>query len=393
MTGARIFVAVVYLILGAAFLVSTGMLINEFKSSDWFTMVVAHGHLFLFFPLFGILALVAFYLPSVVFTHLYWTHLPYGKLRFLLGLIAVAVLTLGVCWWLDAKPRAVWEVSPHALAADKDEPVPCGTGSICQRTPILDAVANLRMEGQRRIGLSQFARNCKLDPLLDMPEDMTKLRWCFPAKAMLAGDACCQVQARFGDVVVRLQADASQRSLSAKLDVFFMPLKVFFVVILIAIGGLLAVWRHRLDQHYHELVPAIERGVIVGAIAMLFWPLMDYAYQQTSDALFGRWTGGPPLRLSLVIGPWALLLLFYFLRHLGQYSAIVGQISGVVVATVYVMRYENLNDWAVRVLGIGIDSWTIGYLVIIALVGLVRLFWPRRANAARLPTVAEPHGA
>ena len=68
-----------------------------------------------------------------------------------------------------------------------------------------------------------------------------------------------------------------------------MPLKVFFVVILIAIGGLLAVWRHRLDQHYQELVPAIERGVIVGAIAMLFWPLMDYAYQQTSDALFGRW--------------------------------------------------------------------------------------------------------
>ena len=45
-------------------------------------MVVAHSHLFFFFPVLGVLALFAFYLPSVVFTHLYWNHLPYGKLRF-----------------------------------------------------------------------------------------------------------------------------------------------------------------------------------------------------------------------------------------------------------------------------------------------------------------------
>jgi hypothetical protein len=66
------------------------------------------------------------------------------------------------------------------------------------------------------------------------------------------------------------------------------------------------------------------------------------------------------------------------LRHLGKYSAIVGQISGVVVATVYVLRYENLNDWAVRLLGVGVDSWMIVGFIIIALIGLVRLFWPRR---------------
>ena len=89
MTVARIFVAVVFLILGASFIASTGVLINEFWGNDWLTMVVAHSHLFFFFPVFGILALVAFYLPSVVFTHLYWTHLPSGKLRFLLGLAAI----------------------------------------------------------------------------------------------------------------------------------------------------------------------------------------------------------------------------------------------------------------------------------------------------------------
>jgi len=381
MTGARIFVAVAYLILGASFLASTGTLISEFRASDWLSMLVAHSHLFLFFPVFGILALAAFYLPSVVFAHLYWTHLPYGRLRCVSGLLAFAALTVGVCWWLDARPRALWEVSPRALAADKGEQVACGSGSLCRRAPILEAFAVLRSEGQTRVGLSKFARSCSFDPLLDIPEEMLKQRWCFPAQAVLDGNACCLVQARFADTVASLQADPQQRSLSGKLDALFMPLKIFFVLILIAIGGLLAAWRHKLDEHYRDLVPAIERGVIIGAVAMLFWPLMDYGYQQTANALFGRWGEGAQLRLSLVIGPWALLLLFYFLRHLGEYSAIVGQISGVVIAAVYVLRYESLNDWAVRLLGIGIGNWTLAGLLAIALMGLVWLAWPSRLRA------------
>ena len=86
---------------------------------------------------------------------------------------------------------------------------------------------------------------------------------------------------------------------------------------------------------------------------MLFWPAMDYGYQQTANALFGRWRSGLQLRLSLVIAPWALLLLFYFLRRLGKQGEMVGQISGVVLAAVAVLRYEQLNDWAVRLFGIG----------------------------------------
>src|SRR5262249_41836479 len=89
-----------------------------------------------------------------------------------------------------------------------------------------------------------------------------------------------------------------------------------------------------------------------------------------------------PLRLSLVIAPWALLLLFFFLRHLGEYSAIVGQISGVVIAAVYVWYYENLNDLAVRFLVIGADRSTISCLLIIALLGMFRVAWRPQSNAA-----------
>ena len=74
-------------------------------------------------PVFGILALVAFYLPSVVFVDLYWRHLPSRRrLSFLAGLAALAFCSYGVAHWLDAKPRAIWEVSPRALSADKGDP-------------------------------------------------------------------------------------------------------------------------------------------------------------------------------------------------------------------------------------------------------------------------------
>src|SRR3974390_33208 len=100
MTGARIFVTVSFVILGASFLASTGVLINEFGGTDWIAMVAAHSHLFFFFPVFFLLALVAFFVPAVLFPHLYWHHLPYGKYRFMAGLIVVAVISYGVSNWL-----------------------------------------------------------------------------------------------------------------------------------------------------------------------------------------------------------------------------------------------------------------------------------------------------
>jgi hypothetical protein len=78
--------------------------------------------------------------------------------------------------------------------------------------------------------------------------------------------------------------------------------------------------------------------------------------------------------LSLVIAPWVLLLLFYFLRRLGKQGEMIGQISGVVVAAVAVLRYEQLNDLVGRLFGIGADPWMLIALGVLAVVGLVALF-------------------
>jgi hypothetical protein len=381
MVGARIFVALSFLLLGVSFLASTGLLIYEFQDLDWPTMVVAHSYLFFFFPVLGLLALCAFYLPSVVFTHLYWNYLPYGKLRFLLGLVVVVAASLGFAWYLQKDPRSIWEASPEALRADKRD-APGG------RVAILSVLSDLREKAQARTGLSKFARNCAPDPLLEEPEDMAKKRYCFPAQTLLTGAACCKVQMQFAHALKRLQQNPDTRSLSAQLDeLVFLPLKVFFVLIIIAIGALLAVWRDRIDAHYRELLPRLEPSIIIGAFAMLFWPAMDYGYQQTADVLFGRMSAGLPLRLSLVIAPWVLLLLFYFLRRLGEQGELVGRISGVVVAAVAVARLEQLNDWVGRLFGIGADWAVLIVQAALAAAGIIALLWLRRTGTFPQSTV------
>jgi hypothetical protein len=374
MVGARIFVAIVFMILGASFLASTGILIYEFRDLDWLTMLVAHTHLFFFFPVLGLLALVAFYLPSVVLTDLYWSHVPYGKVRFIVGLLALAGLAYGAAWSLDKEPRAIYEVSPSALLADRGDPAK-------GRAAILDALGTLRETAQHRFGLSSFGRSCVTDPLLEVPDEMLKARYCFPAKKNLTGEACCSVQNAFAKAVLRLQQNPATRSLSGELDgLVFLPVKAFFILVVVAIAVLLAIWRNRMDQLYGDKVPALERGIIVGGFAMLFWLAMDYGYQQTANVLYGRQVAGPQLRLSLILVPWALLLLFYFLRRLGRQGELVGQISGVVFAGVAVLRYEQLNDWVVRLFGIGADSWLLAVLIGIAFAGLAALYWLRRAG-------------
>jgi hypothetical protein len=286
--------------------------------------------------------------------------------------LVIAAAAYGVAWSLDAKPRAIYEVSPQALVADK------GDGAAARR-PILEVLADLRGKAQTRFGLASFGRLCKLDPMLEAPEEYTKERYCFPAGKNLDGKACCEVQAAFAEAVSALENDPATRSRSGMYDeLVFLPIKTFFILVMAAIAVLLAIWRDRIDEHYRDVVPALERGVIIGAFAMLFWLAMDYGYQQTANVLFGRQVDGPQLRLSLVLVPWALLLLFYFLRRLGEKGELVGQISGVVFAGVAVLRYDQLNDWVVRLFGVGADHWVLAGLIVIVLGGLFALFWLKR---------------
>ena len=191
-------------------------------------------------------------------------------------------------WYLRRTPRSIWEASPGGALADKRD-------SAGGRATILGALAICARRRRARIGLSSFARNCAADPLLEEPEEMTKKRYCFPAQTQLTGAACCKVQAQFAQAVKRSAAEPRHPLAVGDARCPGVP----------AAQGVLRahhrchrracwrVWRDRIDQHYRDLVPRLERGVIIGAFAMLFWPAMDYGYQQTADVLFGRMGSGP----------------------------------------------------------------------------------------------------
>jgi hypothetical protein len=377
--GAYIFVACVYLILAASFFASTGLLIQEFASIDWRAMVHLHSHLFLFFPIFGLLVLAAFYLPSVAFAHMYWYHVPYGRIRFILGIFVAVAISIGVAQLFAASDlRGVWEVSPTALKADTGVPANCAVGRTCQRAPILAVVSKLRDAGPRRVGLAEFARDCRVDDMLPPTTSFKEERYCFPALRSLPGKECCEAQARLRSDVAALRNNPRTRSEASDLDAIFLPLKIFFITVMLVVALMLAVWRNKIDTLYGPQVPAIERGVIIGAIAMLFWPIMDYGYQQTSDVMFGNYYGGFNPRWSLVIAPWAILLLFFFLRRFGKNLAMVGQMGGIAGGLFAILRYQDVNNWAQRFLGGGAEQWMAYVYAGLAVIGLVVLLWPRK---------------
>jgi hypothetical protein len=392
MLGARIFVSLVFVALGAAFIASTALLLNEFRDTDWPALLLLHSHLFVFYPTLGILALIAFHLPATVFTHMYWTQIPFGRIRFLIGVLVVLATT---AWFsislLKDGPHQVWEVAPQTLARDASDPANCSDGrSACKRLSLIQGVSSLRTAAQNRIGVSKFSRVCRPDPLLETPEEFSRERFCFATGSKLNGEACCLAQARYSTHLDTLWAEPANRSLTSSFDLIALPLKTFFVIVVVVIGALLVIWRKLLEARYAPIAPAIERALLIGAVAMLPWPFMDYAHMQAMQTLSGRWTGSFQPRLSLIIAPWALLLLVFFLARMGRKVERLGQLAGAVASLIAVLRYEQLNDVAVRTLGVGAPLWMIVILLLITLFCMTTLRWPRHLQRAINGVVGRP---
>ena len=111
---ARVFVFLVFSMLGATFLATTGILAWEFKA-HWLDFAALDSHLFVFFPTLGIVALIAFFVPSVLLTDLYWRHISFGKARFLFGFFVLAAASYWISGYLlDSPRRSYWEGAPRS---------------------------------------------------------------------------------------------------------------------------------------------------------------------------------------------------------------------------------------------------------------------------------------
>lgn len=388
-----IFVAVVFTVLGASFLASTASIVTEFWSSDLLAILSSNSYLFVFFPTLGIVALAAFYIPAVVFTDIYVTYATAGVFRLALGTLLAVALAIFFAGHLDqTKLRGVWEVSPSALTEDAARQPRCLEGNRLCVKPILAVMSDLRDKSLERIRISPFIRNCTPDRLMEADRERDLERYCFPAGEKLNADQCCQVKRAFAQSVLGLWSNEKTRSRAAALDKLLLPFKAFFIIVIVLIGILLIAWKETLKRLYTRHLTAMERGLQIGAAAMLFWPVMDYAYQQTSDVLYGPQSGFP-LRLSLVIVPWALLLTFYFADKIRIELARLVQIVGSALSGIAILRYQDISDWSSKLVGLGASEWNFVVLILLASVLLVMLLiWLRRSLSGEEEVLEAPAG-
>ncbi len=383
--GARIFVAVIFSILGISFIATTVGLYIEFQETQWLDFAMFYSNLFIFFPTFGIIALIAFYIPACVFVDMYWRHITFGKIRFLLSAVLVSGLSYFIANQLvQGSVPDLWWIAPQTLKADKGGVVEnCDSSKqSCRYVPVLNALSDLRHKSQTRLGLSKFARECRPDPLLEKTDELLARRYCFVSQTLLNAEQCCQIQKSFTAGLVKSYASTDARSNTQKLHLMLLPLKVFFLLIIVMIGVLLAIWRQKVDKYYQNFVFYIERGLMIGVVAMLFWPIANHAFLQSRQVLFGAFSDGIYVMLapifSIVFGIWALIILFYFFRSMEKNVEAVGKIAGLVGSAIAVLKYDEIIDYSVRIAGSGADQVTFGVLTVIGFIFFFPMFMAKK---------------
>ena len=344
----RSLVTLLFVLIYLAFLTETAVLVWEFGDSGLaLRLATLDAHNFIFFPVAGLLALVGFWRPTVLVTDA----LARGQIaggRAVLGVTLLAsVLAAFAAAAVFSGPgaRSIYEISPAALAADTAEP---------GRLAIPDALITLNILADGPGGLSPYQARCdsewlRFSPIAD------EERMCLPAGQRMSVADCCAAKARFRAHINTLQAEAP--SYLSQVHTAVLPIKSFFLLMLLAIGILLVRFRRALLTRYGERVEDVSFGLAVTGVVMMAWPLLNAAYLETmalltGDGSSGAYTVFAPL-IALGFGIWALLLIFFHLRTYPSQIEYAARIGGFIAAAIGVLRYEEITGFLIANLGVG----------------------------------------
>ncbi len=387
-------VAVIFIVLGLSFIATTAVLYLEFQDAGWFTFAAFYSHLFIFFPTFGILALCAFYMPACALLDLYWHHVRHGPARFAFATFLLIAVSMGVSSMLVTGVPAVWWLKPETLNADRGSPAGC-TAPQCKRLSVMESVEDVRAVSSHRVGLSPFVRECVTDQLMELPAEQIQPRHCFVTKTKQTAEQCCFAQKLFTEDLTKLyESERGNHSVTGVVHAKLLPMKIFFLLMILAIGILLALWRRTIDKHYQSYTGHIERGLLIGALAMLLWPVSNHGFLQSSSVLYGRSGEGiyatiSPV-LSFMFAAWALLLVVFFFRRHERDIEAAGKIGGGIASAVAIMKYDVIIDFATRYLGSGADIMGLSALAVLLVLCFVALYAGNPERGLRRKSKPEP---
>ncbi|RIJ30197.1 hypothetical protein [Henriciella mobilis] len=352
--GSRIAVTLLFALIYLAFLFETGVLVYEFGPDGLaLQMATMFAHNFLFFPVAGALALIAFWRPAVLIVDaLAAGRVPHGRIT----LIAVAGIIGFLSWSLSnafagSNTRSLFEVAPDAIVSDEGVP---SEDPALRRAAIGEVLIQLKINAASEGGLQRFQSRCE-DEWLRYGVAAQEQKLCFPTGTVTSIEACCRAKTDFRARVNAMEAD--HPSLLASVHRYVLPVKMVFLLTLLFIGILLVWLRKPLTQLYGKTVQQVSFPLAAGGALVLLWPLMNAAYLSTSSLLTGDGLSNAyritaPL-FALGFGVWAMLLIFFHLRTYPSHIETALKSAGAIAAAIGVFRYEDIVNYLSRTLGVG----------------------------------------
>ena len=159
--GSRIAVTLLFALIYLAFLFETGVLVYEFGPDGLaLQMATMFAHNFLFFPVAGALALIAFWRPAVLIVDaLAAGRVPHGRIT----LIAVAGIIGFLSWSLSnafagSNTRSLFEVAPDAIVSDEGVP---SEDPALRRAAIGEVLIQMKINAASEGGLQRFQSRCE----------------------------------------------------------------------------------------------------------------------------------------------------------------------------------------------------------------------------------------
>ena len=384
----RVFVGVVFAAMATAFVGLSAVLYNEYHGVAWFALATFDSQLFLFFPLFGVLALLAFYLPACVLVDIYWRHVDGGRLLLSISLVVIALLSPFVAQQLSGSAKALWDLSPQSLRADKGEscypnllklddaglPIAGPSGS-CKRLPFLLALRNLREVTRSRMNMSPFVRGVVgWDRIgLSRCRGTEKLQhYCFANNQMQTAKDCCAAQMGFSQAIIAKHAEQRRDTATRNWFRWLMPFHIFFLLLIFGLGIALIRRGKWLDlPEYDDVRARVEARILVGGVALMFWPLLNHSFLQSAAILYGTETQSAFRNIApvftVIFGTWTLMLLFFYFRAFPDTLRRMG--AGYLVSSAVRSPFSSLTrssalcrDWLVRGLNWRPSPWCLARL-------------------------------
>ncbi|MGD2133876.1 MAG: hypothetical protein PVI23_13860 [Maricaulaceae bacterium] len=371
-TGSRLFVTFVFTLIGLAFITETAVMIWEFRAPLAIPMLAFDSQTFLFFPTFGIIALFAFWRAAVVLVDANWRHIKGGKVALLLSLAVIgAIAGYFTLTFQSSENRLWWEVDKAALVADQGEPAGCEPPG-CDRAPVVQAHETVRFLARSGSGLVGFSESCEDEQMTRFRPREDRVNFCFVTGSELPVAECCAARERFKATVTALANESP--SLTYHVHKFALPFKAFFLLMLLLIGLMLARSRTVLEANYPRGMVEVERNIPVGTLSMLLWPLMNQAYTQSYDLLYGSGAAGAfritaPL-YTVAFGGWVMLLLFYYFRRYPKETEGAAKVMGGLAAGLSILNFDLILSWVNRFIGAGTNEVSISVMLVIVMFAL-----------------------